>query len=174
MYIVTCDIGKEGGLVLGEYKDNKVNIISYKSMPNDIKDKFNLLNEWKSKYGIDVIVVEEQGGRGGNSATANFTIGLNTGIIKCLIEMLDIREVIYVNPHTWQTILKSISIPPLSNTSLDGFKDSKKKSILMATSKFPSLTLARKSSRSVKYLDGVTDSLCILIWYLSKYHNLNL
>jgi len=171
MIILSCDIGKQGALVVGRYTEEGLNILHILSMPESNKEKMEKIKGWHEKYKIDIFLIEQQLGRSGNSAQANFTIGRNVGVLQCISDLLDL-SILSVYPQTWQTILKSITpLPIFNNQKLDV---SKKKSLSLALSSFPSLTLATKTRSSVKYLDGIADAVCMQLWYISKYSSTSL
>ena len=167
-HILSCDVGKEGALVLGRYEEGNLKILHTLSMPTSNKEKMEKISSWKDKYGIDIFIIEQQLGRSGNSAQANFTIGKNMGVLDCITSLLDL-DVLTVYPQTWQTILRNVEAKEL-NQKLD---ISKRKSITLALDNFPSVVLAKKGRSKITYMDGIADAICIQLWYVNKYLVIN-
>lgn len=164
-HILSCDVGKQGALVLGRYTDDGLKIIHSISMPATSKEKMEKISVWNEKYSIDIFVIEQQLGRSGNSAQANFTIGKNVGILECIADILGL-QVLAVYPQTWQTILKKVEPQEFDNQKLD---ISKKKALTLALNTFPDVTLAKKGRSKMNYLDGIADAICMQIWYINKH-----
>lgn len=122
-----------------------------------------ILQEWRSKFQLDLVVIEEQKksvGRSQGAGSAGTTMeqyGLLRGICVGL-------EIPYItpDPQKWQRKYPKIKIPP----EIDALKleEPKKRSVALAQDIFPEVSLL-KTKRSKKPCDAFSDALLIANYY---------
>jgi len=140
-----------------DLKDGKKQVI--KSGPNKGQFKMKVRSPEKTKTELnileilflmeesDVIIIERQNPRPGNSASSSFTTGINYGKLLACVELSGTKKVI-VNPNVWKKYLK--------------LSDDKLKSVEMAES------LTGKSFRTKRgrLKHDEAESMLIGHWYL--------
>jgi len=162
-YILTIDVGKQGGICIG--LDDHIEIINSLSMPDNKTALIDKLRTLKIKKAV----IEEQSCRIGQHVKSTFNLALSYGYWLGVLDTLNISY-IEVRPQTWQTVFKqeSISIEFLSLTSKH--KATKLKGASLCKRLFPDLNIMTKRG---KLLDGITDSICMYLWYMSNTINLD-
>lgn len=131
------------------------------------KDVFNskgfidIYEDIKNKFPNHKIIVgvEDVGGRGGWSATANFSFGLYAGLQKFVFEMLD-AEIVMIRPAVWQSHIRR-------GFARNGM-DSKQFAEHIAITNFPNIDF-RKTKRARNNDDNKIDSFLICRYIYEKF-----
>lgn len=155
-YYIGIDIGLDGAIsVLNENQKPifilPMPIIKGKKKNYDIKDITLFFKQLKSERANIEVIIEKPIPRPIISCNANFMLGAGLYLFEGIFTALEISYQI-VTARTWQKdILKGLS------------KDTKTASILFCKRKWPDVNL-KKTDRSTKDHDGISDSLCIALY----------
>ena len=137
----------------------------YKSGPNKGKPKMKLKTPAKYKKELDtknlfklfnkqdVIVIEQQNPRPGNSAISSASTMKNYGKLLALAELSD-AKIVHVSPTVWKKHFDLI-------VSAD-----QKKAMSQKDYKNMSIETAYKLSEFKTSYDGISDAICIGFWYI--------
>ena len=157
MIFIGADNGLQGGIAVVNNKEELLDVFPMPVIKGNKRTEYDMraiIDKFKAIKAMDesvVAILEQAHARPISGRTACFSTGMCYGIMRGILNALDISCVI-VTPNRW---MKQI----LAGTN----QKDKKGSIKYCLNKYPAYSF-KATERCTKYHDGCTDAVCLALW----------